>query len=109
MSETTAPTMGRPLVGETLLVLLGRRIRRRRHALGWSRQRLGTESGTSLNTVLRAENAVGDVFVGSAAAIAAALRVPLADLVADAVCQTCDGVPEPGFTCNTCSRRTTSA
>jgi transcriptional regulator with XRE-family HTH domain len=89
---------------DPLLVAFGQRITRRREALGWSARELARKAGVSASTVVRAEHATGDVWMGIAIKMASALGASLPGMLGEPVCGTCDGHPPKGFTCNECGR-----
>jgi transcriptional regulator with XRE-family HTH domain len=65
---------------------------------------MARKSGVSFSAISRAENAVGDVNVGTVARLADVLGIPLSDLLAAPSCAVCDGKPPDGYTCNQCGR-----
>jgi transcriptional regulator with XRE-family HTH domain len=81
----------------------GRRVLRERTARRWSLRELGDKSGVPFATISRAERGQ-DVMLASAMRIADALSVPIGDLVTPSSCETCDGLPPSGFTCNECGK-----
>jgi ribosome-binding protein aMBF1 (putative translation factor) len=90
---------------DRLLQRFGRRVTRERDHRGWSMRELARKADVSVSTVQRAERATGDLYLSLAACICAALGVPLSQMVADAECDTCDGMPPAGFICEACGQR----
>jgi len=60
---------------------IGKRIRRYRKAIGWSQSELAKRLDVSFQQIQKYENATNRVSAGCLVEIAAALRVPLHDLV----------------------------
>lgn len=56
-------------------------IAKTRHARGWSIDRLAEESGVGRRTIINLEGAIKTPRIDTLYAVAAALDVPLADLV----------------------------
>jgi transcriptional regulator with XRE-family HTH domain len=89
---------------DPVVALFGQRCKRARERLGWSARELGRKSGVSASTICRAEAGQKDMNLSMAARMAAALGVPLAEMVTEAVCGTCDGWVPAGFACKECGR-----
>jgi transcriptional regulator with XRE-family HTH domain len=85
--------------------IFGARILRERTRRTWTLRDLAAQvPGLSYATVNRAETARGSISLANAARIAAALSIPLAELVCPVSCLRCDGRPWEGFTCGDCGR-----
>lgn len=83
------------------------RMRRFRTVRGWSQGLLADwvrVEGVDLRDeiVTRIETGQRSVRLNEAVAIAAALRVPLTDMLAAPKCGSCNDVPPAGFTCQQC-------
>lgn len=63
------------------LQALGIKVANERHAKGWSIDRLAEESGVGRRTIMNLEGALKTPRIDTLYAVAAALDVPLADLV----------------------------
>jgi XRE family aerobic/anaerobic benzoate catabolism transcriptional regulator len=71
----------RPANAARLLADLGRRVRARREALGWTRARAARESGVSARFLSEVEAGRGNISVARLAALAAALGARLGDVL----------------------------
>lgn len=63
------------------VIALGMKIAKIRHTKGWSIDRLAEESGVGRRTIINIEGAIKTPRIDTLYAVAAALDVPLADLV----------------------------
>jgi len=92
------------LSDDEIVRLFGARILRERTRRGWSLRDLDKRTGgkTSYSAINRAERAVSSISLATAARIAAALGIPLGELVAPPECSRCDGHPPEGFICGEC-------
>lgn len=83
------------------------RMRRFRTVRGWTQSFLADwvrVEGIDLRdeVVTRIETGQRSVRLNEAVAIAAALRVPLADMLTAPACAICSDMPPAGFACQTC-------
>jgi transcriptional regulator with XRE-family HTH domain len=83
--------------------VFGQRLKRERERRGWSMRNLSTRSGTTINSISRAERG-GDVNLSTAIAMATALGLPLGVLLGEKECARCDGKPPAGFICMACGQ-----
>jgi transcriptional regulator with XRE-family HTH domain len=81
----------------------GHRLKRERERRGWSMRDLSARSGTTVNSISRAEHG-GDVNLSTAIAMAAALGLSLGVLLDEKECARCDGKPPAGFICMACGQ-----
>jgi HTH-type transcriptional regulator / antitoxin HipB len=88
----------------------GRRIARERKARGWSQVELARKAGLRASKLVsNYEAGASEPVLSNAAALARALGVSLDALIAPPGCETCDGIPPAGMTCNACGRSAVSA
>lgn len=84
--------------------VFGRRVRREREQRGWTlREMAGRSSALSMATISRAENG-REIQLGSALEMAAALGLPLAEILSEPECGNCDDSPPARFSCPECGR-----
>lgn len=81
--------------------VFGRYMRHLRTGAGLSLRSLSGKCGVQQDALQRAEHGK-TVTLPNAVRIAAALGVPLASMLEPPSCESCLGMPPPGFTCNEC-------
>ena len=81
----------------------GRRLQRERENRHWSMRETSEKCGLWPSTIMRAEKG-SDVALSSAITLAALYEVSMDALLAEAGCETCDGMPPAGFICRECGR-----
>ena len=84
----------------------GRRLQRERENRRWTMRDVSEKCGLWPSTVMRAEKG-SDVGLSSAVALAALYGVSLDALLAESVCEVCDGMPPARMTCTACGREGT--
>ena len=83
--------------------VFGRRLQRERENRHWTMRDVSKKSGLWPSTIMRAEKG-SDVSLSNAVALAALYGTSLDALLAEMVCETCDGMPPAGFICSACGR-----
>ena len=83
--------------------IFGQQIKRERERRGWNIRDLSAKSGTSINSISRAERG-HDLMLSNAIAITAALGLSLSVLLDDRECARCDGEPPAWFICVACGQ-----
>jgi transcriptional regulator with XRE-family HTH domain len=79
-----------------------RRVGRARGQHGWTVRALAAKSGVAESTVAKILSRNGEVSLTNAVALAGALGLSVDAMTAPSDCVTCEGIPPPGHTCNSC-------